>query len=115
MFRTPIEPQCRPSMILYFSDNAREGFEELLSSRLPNIPKVTNVLYCSPLVLITLQLGMIGASTPFFNGRPFSLFYNGRWHSTGAVGVRIYTKPINMKYTIPSGFKPIAPPMMVTE
>jgi small ligand-binding sensory domain FIST len=72
-------------------------------------------LCCSSFVLITLQLGMISASTPFFSGRPFSLIYNGEWHSTGAVGVRIYTKAIDMKYTIPSGFKPMGQPMMVTE
>lgn len=64
---------------------------------------------------MTMQLGLIGTSTPFFNGRPFSLLYNGKWQSMGAVGVRIYTRTIDVKYSIPNGFKPIAPPLTVTE
>ena len=54
MLLTLIKPQCRPSTILYFSDSAPEGLQDLLSSRLPHTPKVIYAQYYSLLVLMTL-------------------------------------------------------------
>ena len=34
-----------------------------------------------------MQMGLIASSTPFINGRPFTLFFNDEIHSSGAVGV----------------------------
>lgn len=34
-----------------------------------------------------MKIGVIASSTPFVNGRPFTLFYDGHVHSTGAVGI----------------------------
>jgi hypothetical protein len=48
IFHTIINRQCRPSTILYFSDNAPEGLQGLLSNHLPHTPKVIYALHYFP-------------------------------------------------------------------
>ncbi|KIP03728.1 hypothetical protein PHLGIDRAFT_37276 [Phlebiopsis gigantea 11061_1 CR5-6] len=56
--------------ILYLSDNAHEG----LSHHLEKYNQAS-------------KIGVIASSTPFVTGRPYTLFYDGSVHSSGAVGI----------------------------
>ncbi|KAI0375818.1 hypothetical protein BV20DRAFT_18529 [Pilatotrama ljubarskyi] len=83
--------------ILYFSDNAPEGLSSTLSHFAP-----------------ATKLGLIGSSTPFITGRPYTLFHNDSIHSSGAVGVCL-SSPIR-PYTQSAfpGLEAITRPMIVT-
>ncbi|OJT13297.1 hypothetical protein TRAPUB_10063 [Trametes pubescens] len=84
--------------ILYFSDNAPEGL-------------------CSSLLKFRLatKLGLIGTSTPFVTGRPYTLFHNERIHSDGAVGVCLSSSARPAAYSVFPGLEAITRPMIVTD
>ncbi|KAH9899694.1 hypothetical protein C8Q73DRAFT_772369 [Cubamyces lactineus] len=83
--------------VVYFSDNAPEG----LSSALSKFSAAT-------------KLGLIGASTPFITGRPYTLLHNESIHSDGAVGICL-TSPIRpSSHSAFPGLEPITRPMIVT-
>ncbi|KAL1946525.1 hypothetical protein VTO73DRAFT_14629 [Trametes versicolor] len=83
--------------ILYFSDNAPEG----LTSSLSKFGSAT-------------KLGLIGTSTPFVTGRPYTLFHNDRIHSDGAVGVCLSSGTRPTTYSVFPGLEAITRPMIVT-
>ncbi|KAF8468475.1 hypothetical protein JB92DRAFT_1998068 [Gautieria morchelliformis] len=61
------------------------------------------------------KLGLIASSTPFITGRPFTLFYDDRIYSSGAVGVglrlpRRPTSTVNFH-----GLVPLSDPMKVSK
>ncbi|KAI0353009.1 hypothetical protein OH77DRAFT_1427781 [Trametes cingulata] len=95
----PLQSLSAESMdsILYFSDNEHEG----LSSSLSHFGSAT-------------KLGLIGSSTPFITGRPYTLFHNDSIHSNGAVGICL-SSPIRPRaYSAFPGLEPITRPMIVT-
>ncbi|KAG8859319.1 hypothetical protein FRB96_004534 [Tulasnella sp. 330] len=57
--------------IVYFSDGAPEGLKSALDSRFP----------------LAAQMGLIGSSTPFVTGRPYTLLQGSKVWSDGAVGL----------------------------
>ncbi|KAF8464317.1 hypothetical protein JB92DRAFT_2071761 [Gautieria morchelliformis] len=84
--------------LLFLSDDAPEGLGRSLS----HIPKAD-------------KLGLIASSTPFITGRPFTLFYDDRIYSSGAVGVglrlpRRPTSTVNFH-----GLVPLSDPMKVSK
>ncbi|KAI9000848.1 hypothetical protein BD414DRAFT_472912 [Trametes punicea] len=83
--------------VLYFSDNAPEG----LSSALSKFFSAT-------------KLGLVGTSTPFITGRPYTLFYNDSIHSDGAVGICLSTPIRNSPHSAFPGLEPITRPLIVT-
>ncbi|KAI0677373.1 hypothetical protein C8Q78DRAFT_1002518 [Trametes maxima] len=87
----------RTDSILYFSDNAHEG----LTSSLSKFSSAT-------------KLGLIGSSTPFVTGRPYTLFHNDSIHSNGAVGICLSSPILPQTYATFPGLEPITRPMIVT-
>ncbi|RDX53914.1 hypothetical protein OH76DRAFT_1399083 [Lentinus brumalis] len=83
--------------IVYFSDNAPEG----LSSVLSRFSSAT-------------KLGLIGTSTPFITGRPYTLFHNGSICSDGAVGICLSSGPRSKSFSEYPGLEAITRPMVVT-
>ncbi|PVF97624.1 hypothetical protein CPB86DRAFT_759770 [Serendipita vermifera] len=69
-----LDPKERPPSLLYLSDDAPEGLETSLSYFFPHASK----------------LGLIASSTPFITGRPFTLYHNGSFHSSGALGIALF-------------------------
>ena len=59
-------------------------------------------------------MGMICSSTPFITGRPFTMFYNDRVYSEGAVGVAISGAAHNFRVDFPAALKPITPEVVIT-
>ena len=59
-------------------------------------------------------MGMICSSTPFITGRPFTMFFNDRVHSEGAVGVAVSRIPHRFHVDLPSNLKPITPEVAIT-
>lgn len=59
-------------------------------------------------------MGLVGASTPFVTGRPYTLLQDKSVYSTGAVGVAL-TSPLKPRVnTVFSGLRAITPPLTVT-
>ncbi|KAI0832598.1 hypothetical protein BC628DRAFT_1499376 [Trametes gibbosa] len=83
--------------VLYFSDSAPEG----LSSSLSKFGSAN-------------KLGLIGASTPFVTGRPYTLLHNDRIHSDGAVGLCLTSPSRPATYNAFPGLEPLTRPMIVT-
>ncbi|KDQ14263.1 hypothetical protein BOTBODRAFT_32737 [Botryobasidium botryosum FD-172 SS1] len=71
----PDELQNAPDIhtLLYFTDDAPEG---LIKSLNRGFPRATN-------------LSLVGSSTPFITGRPFTLLRNSKTFSEGAVGIAL--------------------------
>lgn len=59
-------------------------------------------------------MGMICSSTPFITGRPFTMFFNDRVYSGGAVGVSISGVPHRFHVDFPANLKPITPQVSIT-
>lgn len=57
---------------------------------------------------------MICSSTPFITGRPFTMFFNDRVYSEGAVGVAISGVSQNFHVDFPANLQPITPELTVT-
>lgn len=90
-----LEPSTIGS-IVYFSDKSPEGISSGLQNAFPNAHK----------------LALLASSTPFLTGRPFTLFHNGRVHSSGAVGIAFPSTP-----TLELAFPPLValtPPLPIT-
>ncbi|KAH9850756.1 hypothetical protein C2E23DRAFT_759541 [Lenzites betulinus] len=83
--------------VLYFSDNAPEG----LTSSLSKFGSAN-------------KLGLIGASTPFVTGRPYTLFHNDRIYSDGAVGLCLTSSRRPTTYSSFPGLEALTRPMVVT-
>ncbi|KAI0775944.1 hypothetical protein BD413DRAFT_469773 [Trametes elegans] len=83
--------------VLYLSDNAPEGLSSSLSK-----------------FLSATKLGLIGSSTPFVTGRPYTLFHNDSIHSSGAVGVCLSSPTRPVTHSVFPGLEPITRPMIVT-
>ncbi|OSD04668.1 hypothetical protein PYCCODRAFT_1451092 [Trametes coccinea BRFM310] len=83
--------------IVYFTDNAPEG----LSSSLAKFSSAT-------------KLGLIGTSTPFVTGRPYTLFHNESIHSEGAVGICLSPAAKSSPQSAFPGLEPLTRPMVVT-
>ncbi|KAF8505350.1 hypothetical protein BU17DRAFT_57934 [Hysterangium stoloniferum] len=76
--------------LLFFSDNSPDGLVRALD-RLP-----------------ANKMGLIASSTPFINGRPFTLFFNDEVHSSGAVGVALRTPKFLEPTICFGGLEPLA-------
>jgi hypothetical protein len=57
---------------------------------------------------------MICSSTPFITGRPFTMFFNDRVYSEGAVGVAVSGTPHKFHVDLPGNLKPITPKVAIT-
>jgi hypothetical protein len=57
---------------------------------------------------------MICSSTPFITGRPFTMFFNDRVYSEGAVGVAISDISHSFSVDFPANLQPITPELTVT-
>ena len=57
---------------------------------------------------------MICSSTPFITGRPFTMFFNDRVYSEGAVGVAISGKSHSFYVDFPANLQPITPELTIT-
>ncbi|KAF8505347.1 hypothetical protein BU17DRAFT_101032 [Hysterangium stoloniferum] len=73
--------------LLFFSDNSPDGLVRALDH---------------------LPMGLIASSTPFFNGHPFTLFFNDEVHSSGAVGVALRTPTFPEPTICFGGLEPLA-------
>lgn len=82
---------------MYFSDNAPEGLLNSLK-RLPHLDK----------------MGLICSSTPFITGRPFTMFFDDRVYSEGAVGVAVSGIPHNFHVDFPANLRSITPQVTIT-
>lgn len=91
-----LEPSTIGS-IVYFSDKASEGISIGLQNAFPNAHK----------------LALLASSTPFLTGRPFTLFHNGRVHSSGAVGVAFPSSIPPLDLAFPP-LVALTPPLPVT-
>jgi small ligand-binding sensory domain FIST len=96
--------------LLFFSDNSPDGLVRALDGLPAN--KVCGILLSDLDLNVRIpcfvQMGLIASSTPFVNGRPFTLFFNDEVHSSGAVGVALRT-PTFLEPTIYFlGLKPLA-------
>jgi hypothetical protein len=66
------------------------------------------------------QHGVVGASTPFVTGRPFTLLDSASIHSDGAVGFALchdepLTQPVDRPRVAYNGLTPLGRPLTVTE
>jgi len=57
---------------------------------------------------------MICSSTPFITGRPFTMFYNDRVYSEGAVGVAISGVSHSFHVDFPATLEPVTPEVSIT-
>lgn len=57
---------------------------------------------------------MICSSTPFITGRPFTMFFNDKVYSEGAVGVAISGVPHSFHVDFPVNLKPVTPDVTIT-
>lgn len=57
---------------------------------------------------------MICSSTPFITGRPFTMFFNDRVYSEGAVGVAISGASHSFHVDFPANLQPITPELIIT-
>ncbi|KAI0638353.1 hypothetical protein C8Q77DRAFT_1090700 [Trametes polyzona] len=83
--------------VLYFTDNAPEG----LVSSISRFGSAT-------------KLGMVGTSTPFVTGSPYTLFHNDRIYSDGAVGLCLTSPRRPAPYSAYPALESITRPMIVT-
>lgn len=83
--------------IIYFSDKSPEGISRGLQNAFPSAHK----------------LALLASSTPFLTGRPFTLFHNGRVHSSGAVGIAIPSPTPLLNLTFPP-LVALTPPLRIT-
>ncbi|KAI5988988.1 hypothetical protein EDD15DRAFT_2285654 [Pisolithus albus] len=90
--------ECVLIISVYFSDKASEGISIGLQNAFPNAHKVSCLL---------------ASSTPFLTGRPFTLFHNGRVHSSGAVGVAFPSSTPLLDLAFPP-LVALTPPLPVT-
>jgi len=67
--------------LLYFTDDAPEGLNKSLNH---NFPNATN-------------LALVGSSTPFITGRPFTLLRDSKAFSEGAIGIALTGKRPSLK------------------
>ncbi|KAI6123934.1 hypothetical protein EV401DRAFT_2069152 [Pisolithus croceorrhizus] len=91
-----LEPSTIGSVV-YFSDKAPEGISSGLQNAFPNAHK----------------LALLASSTPFLTGRPFTLFHNGRVHSSGAVGIAFPSSTPLLDLAFPP-LVALTPPLPVT-
>ncbi|KZT09087.1 uncharacterized protein LAESUDRAFT_712239 [Laetiporus sulphureus 93-53] len=84
--------------VIYLSDGSPEG----LSNALHTLPVATSI-------------GMIGASTPFITGRPYTLFRGNSIYSSGAVGLCLSSPSPSRSHLAFPGLQALTPPMIVTE
>ncbi|KAG8949804.1 hypothetical protein FRC03_000240 [Tulasnella sp. 419] len=85
--------------VVYLSENAHEGISASLDLHFPGVPK----------------LGIIGSSTPFVTGRPFTLLQGTRAYSDGAVGIAICGYDHGPRYHLGyEGLQRISDPYTVT-
>lgn len=59
-------------------------------------------------------MGMICSSTPFITGRPFTMFFNDRVYSDGAVGAAISGVSHRFHVDFPANLQPITPELIIT-
>lgn len=57
---------------------------------------------------------MICSSTPFITGRPFTMFFNDRVYSEGAVGVAISGVSHSLHVDFPPNLQPLTPELTIT-
>lgn len=57
---------------------------------------------------------MICSSTPFITGRPFTMFFNDKVYSEGAVGVAVSGVPHSLHVDFPPNLKPVTPEVTIT-
>ncbi|KAI6041414.1 hypothetical protein EDC04DRAFT_2565652 [Pisolithus marmoratus] len=91
-----IEPSTIGSLV-YFSDKSPEGISSGLQNAFPNAHK----------------LALLASSTPFLTGRPFTLFHNGRVHSSGAVGIAFPSSTPTLELAFPP-LVALTPPLSIT-
>ncbi|KAF8333659.1 hypothetical protein F5887DRAFT_993643 [Amanita rubescens] len=88
------------SSIVYLTDDAPEGLSSSLLSNYSN----------------SSQIGLVASSTPFVNGRPFTLFHNKHVYDLGAVGIALKGSSTRDFASGVSfvGLSPVSKPMNVT-
>ncbi|TDL23219.1 hypothetical protein BD410DRAFT_787541 [Rickenella mellea] len=84
---------------VFFSDDSHQGLSNSLHRRYPQSNK----------------LGLVSSSTPFVNGKPFSLLRNGTLHTSGAVGLALTGTPPPTSSLSFHGLTPLAAPMVITK
>ncbi|CAE6480101.1 unnamed protein product [Rhizoctonia solani] len=94
-----IRDKSRVSSFFYLSDGKPEGLLDSLHRHFP----------------VASQLGLIGTSTPFINGRPFTLFKGTNIFSDGAVGIALLDQPSQKTTMNFDGIHALSEPMEVTQ
>lgn len=87
------------SSFLYLSDGAPEGLLNSLGLHFP----------------VASQIGLIGSSTPFITGRPFTLFQGSSIYSDGAVGLAIFNQESQRTSVNFKNVRAVSRPMEVTQ
>lgn len=94
-----IRTKSSVSSFLYLSDGAPEGLLNSLGRHFP----------------ATSQTGLIGSSTPFITGRPFTLFKGSSIYPDGAVGVAIFDQRLQHASIEFKSIHAVSHPMEVTQ
>lgn len=114
---TNISNKSTVSSFLYLSDGAPEGLLNSLGLHFPVASQVcstrTNPQFCFRLT--ELQIGLIGSSTPFITGRPFTLFQGSSIYSDGAVGLAIFNQESQRTSVNFKNVRAVSRPMEVTQ
>ncbi|KAH7341621.1 hypothetical protein B0J17DRAFT_647306 [Rhizoctonia solani] len=94
-----IRDKSRVSSFFYLSDGKPEGLLDSLHRHFP----------------AASQLGLIGSSTPFITGRPFTLFKGASIFSDGAVGIALLDQSSQDTTINFDGIYAVSEPMVVTQ
>ncbi|CAE7233919.1 unnamed protein product [Rhizoctonia solani] len=94
-----IRDKSRVSSFFYLSDGKPEGLLDSLHRHFP----------------AASQLGLIGRSTPFITGRPFTLFKGANIFSDGAVGIALLDQASKNTTIDFDGIYAVSKPMEVTQ
>ncbi|KAI8388614.1 uncharacterized protein BYT42DRAFT_560686 [Radiomyces spectabilis] len=90
--------QTSPSFIFVASDNEPDELLQSFDHHYPTTPKI----------------GIIGASTPFLTGQPYTLFYQGKAMGAGIVGLASYRKDNPSLTVIHHGLEKMGEPLKIT-
>ncbi|KAI9099875.1 hypothetical protein DFS34DRAFT_648819 [Phlyctochytrium arcticum] len=89
----------RPDVLLLFADREPHRFTEHVDHHFPE----------------TLKIGLLGAMTPFLNGKPNTLFYNTEVRSAGIVGAALHSSQNHRRQELHfPGLVEIGEPLTIT-
>ncbi|KAG0193568.1 hypothetical protein DFQ28_004460 [Apophysomyces sp. BC1034] len=88
----------RPSFVFTVSDNEPDELLHALDHHYPE----------------THKIGLIGASTPFVNGNPYTLFYKNQMMSAGMAGFAVYGNTLSSLDLDHAQLQPLGKPMTIT-